>query len=346
MTVAAAVGNSTVNELQDLMAQACNGGISADALNACSNVSYSATADIPDLMGNPPNHHGISDVDNAIACFESIYGNRTIGIEGNAPISGANLVFEGYDGSPTGDNYAWYSLTWTSASTDIVIKVAPRAAVGFGICGYGSCFGAARINGGPYHFMLDLLDGKSLGRRDNQLMVEELECNLNIPVVFGTPTANDNCVGSVTPVITVNDAVSPVNNGIQHCRTWEASDNCGNTSQCTQCIRITCSNVANNSDGDRSIVPANETEGLSFNAYPNPFKSTVTIEFSSNITSQTLVEVYSMEGRKVATLWNGTTEGGASYKTEFNAAGLGDGIYMYRITSADRIINGKLTLIK
>jgi hypothetical protein len=53
-----------------------------------------------------------------------------------------------------------------------------------------------------------------------------------------------------------------------------------------------------------------------------------------------------MEGSKVATLFNENTEAGVAYKSEFDAKGLADGIYVYRIINGDHIINGKLTLIR
>jgi len=333
--------------LQDLIAQTCNSGISSDAAAACANTPYSIHADVPDVMGNPPNHHGIANVNTIISCFEQTYGNRTIEIDGNAPITFADLHFEGYDGSPTGDDYAWYSLTWTSTSTSVMIKMAPRASVGFGVCGYGSCYGAGAISGGPYHFMLELLDGKSLGRRDNQVMVDVLDCNLNLPVVFGAATATDNCDANPAIDITVLDAVSAVGqNAIQHCRTWTATDDCGNVSQCSQCIRIDCGNTANGEGNDSRSISEGNVEGVSYQAYPNPFKSSVTIEFTSETSAHSTIEIYTMTGKKVATLLNENTEAGSTYKSELNAEGLTDGIYMYRITNGGHIINGKLTLIK
>jgi hypothetical protein len=345
VATAALVGNSATNELQDLIAQTCYSGIGANALAACNGFSSFAFANVPDLMGNPPNHHGISNVDNAISCFESLYGNRTIELKGNAPISGFTLTFMGYSGSSTGDNYAWYTATWTSASDEVMLMVAGHAAVGFGPCGYGSCYGAGRISGGPYHFKLDLLDGKSLGNRDNQVMVSELDCDLNVPISFGTPTATDNC--SANPVINVvsTTVVSNSANSITHCRTWSATDDCNNQSTGTQCITVECPPPLAPSSGERSMQ-AEEVDGVIFQAYPNPFTSNVTIEFSSDISSYSTVEVYTLTGEKVATVFNQDTEAGNTYHANFNAKGLADGIYIYRITTGSQVINGKLTLMK
>ncbi|MEO5571383.1 MAG: T9SS type A sorting domain-containing protein, partial [Bacteroidia bacterium] len=86
---------------------------------------------------------------------------------------------------------------------------------------------------------------------------------------------------------------------------------------------------------------------LKVNAYPNPFNSTATIEFiSSARTTHTTVEIYSLSGNKITTLFDGEIDGGNIYKVEFNAKNLAEGIYVYRIISGDNVSNGKLILIK
>jgi len=150
VATAAAIGNNSLNELLNLNTQVCNGGISAAASAAC--VSFSppsnqAFANVTDNMGNPPNHHGIANVNDVITCFETDYGDRNIEMDGNSPISNFQITFDGYSGSNHQFNYAWYTITWTSTSTDVMIKLAGRAAMGGGSCGYGNCYGAGSING-------------------------------------------------------------------------------------------------------------------------------------------------------------------------------------------------------
>jgi hypothetical protein len=248
VATAANIGNNSVNELQNLLAQTCGTGISAPAAAACSNLTSFfppdnriAFANVPDNMGNPPNHHGIENVNDAIACFEAEYGDRNIEMRGNAPITSFSITFDGYSGGTNQFNYAWYTITWTSTSSDVMIKLAGRAAPGNDTCGYGSCFGAGSINGGPYHFKLELLDGYSVGNRDNQLMVDVDGCDPNIPVTFGTPNVSDNCDPNPGVTVTNSDNVTTNSDGsITHCRTWEATDACGNSSDCSQCITVSC----------------------------------------------------------------------------------------------------------
>jgi hypothetical protein len=146
-------------------------------LHATGHIAYFDADDAMDpLLGD--------DVAARIAAYEAVFGNRTVKIYGEAPFSALSMSFDGYSGS--GDMYADYTLTWTSASTSIVIEMAGHLAAGVdplgaGV-GYGEDRGSGSISGGPYHFKLEFLDDISLGSQDNQikagaiLMPEPLFC--------------------------------------------------------------------------------------------------------------------------------------------------------------------------
>jgi hypothetical protein len=173
IATAAAIGNGTTNELLNLQAQRCFGAISTAAASVCANLGTMShvTVNVPDVMGDPTTLLNIcggfppvpapQSVDTRIACFEGIYLDRFIDMYGNSAITSATLTFTGYDNG-NNDSYAEYTLTWTSASTDIVVLMAGRPAQSCtvsGCCGYGSGCGSGSVSGGPYHFILDLLDG-------------------------------------------------------------------------------------------------------------------------------------------------------------------------------------------
>ncbi|TBX70019.1 HYR domain-containing protein [Flavobacterium silvisoli] len=292
MATAASLGNGAVNELQNLINQQCDGMPAV-----CQNLTNTAYATLNDNMGNPPNHHGNANVNDVVAGFEQQYGNRQIEIKGNAPIANFNINFDGYSGTATGDNYAWYTVTWTSASSNVMIKLAGRAAQGHGSLGYGNCYGAGSVNGAPYHFKLEQLDGHSLGNRDNQVMVEKT-CDVNIPVEFDTPVVTDNCTSSqIVPVIVNADVITVDADGSKtHCRTWEATDGCGNTKTYTQCIKVMCSS-SDVAYKVSEMIEMGAAENLKVKVYPNPYTSDFNLSFTTSTNQKVSVTVYDMTGR-------------------------------------------------
>jgi Leucine-rich repeat (LRR) protein len=64
--------------------------------------------------------------------------------------------------------------------------------------------------------------------------------------------------------------------------------------------------------------------------YPNPFNPSTTIEYSLKRSENVRIELYTVLGQKVATLFSGPQNTG-SHKIEFNASDLPSGIYIYRI---------------
>ena len=83
------------------------------------------------------------------------------------------------------------------------------------------------------------------------------------------------------------------------------------------------------------------------NAFPNPFSGMASIEFMlDGFDSNVTLEVYSLTGSKVATLYNGYASADETYKVEFDGSSLTPGIYIYQINTGDNIYNDKLVLIK
>ncbi len=85
-------------------------------------------------------------------------------------------------------------------------------------------------------------------------------------------------------------------------------------------------------------------------AYPNPFNSTITIEFYLPKRSKVVAEIYDLLGRRIKTLadedysqgehllrWDGSNENGFTVSS---------GIYYLKIGSKNNIITAKLILIK
>jgi hypothetical protein len=110
----------------------------------------------------------------------------------------------------------------------------------------------------------------------------------------------------------------------------------------------TCSAIVSYTNREASvqdIIPV--ADGIEVNAYPNPFTSNATIEFqNTEANSHLVIELYSSTGNKIALLFDNDVEQGITYKAEVNAGNLAEGIYIYRITNGDLVINRKLILMK
>jgi hypothetical protein len=202
------------NLMQQLFVNQCGANIGpqastalCDALHNGGNIAF---ADAPDNMGavGGPNCGTTPDnVSSRVTAYEVVFGNRTVKLYGNSPFTGTpTLTFNGYS-QVCGDSHANYTLAWTSASTNLLVEMAGRLAVG-GVAGftdplaYGVGFGASNISGGPYHFKLNLLDGSSIGSQDNQIKGADIlipapqGCSIGIP---GETCTGTQVMFTVTP---------------------------------------------------------------------------------------------------------------------------------------------------
>lgn len=72
---------------------------------------------------------------------------------------------------------------------------------------------------------------------------------------------------------------------------------------------------------------------VSVNAYPNPFSTSTTIQFSASAADVVTLEVFTLKGEKVASLYNGKVEAKVVNTVKFHSSDLSDGIYMYKLTT-------------
>lgn len=80
-------------------------------------------------------------------------------------------------------------------------------------------------------------------------------------------------------------------------------------------------------------------------AYPNPFAGATTIRFETAESSEVRLAVYDVTGREVAVLVEGTVEAGTHAAT-FEARGLSNGLYVYRLQAGSRAETGRITLLR
>ncbi len=79
--------------------------------------------------------------------------------------------------------------------------------------------------------------------------------------------------------------------------------------------------------------------------YPNPFNPNTSIAFSMSRTGLVSLKVYDILGREVATLINDVMESG-THQTSWNAAGMGSGVYFYKMQSGSFSEMKKMILLK
>jgi hypothetical protein len=86
---------------------------------------------------------------------------------------------------------------------------------------------------------------------------------------------------------------------------------------------------------------------LQLSAYPNPFNEQVQISFALPTDERVRLEVVNVDGRIVATLFEGNTSKDETYQVTFKGENLPDGMYFYRlITESGEIHNRKLLLFR
>jgi Secretion system C-terminal sorting domain len=128
----------------------------------------------------------------------------------------------------------------------------------------------------------------------------------------------------------INSAVDAINRAFDGCRIFVSFSNVAPTGT----VRET--------DGEMS-----PSYDLSVKAYPNPFTQKASIEFSlTNAVENAVVEVYTLSGIKVATLFNQSVEANKSYIVELDGTSLAPGIYVYQVNTGDHVYTNKLILTR
>ncbi len=81
-------------------------------------------------------------------------------------------------------------------------------------------------------------------------------------------------------------------------------------------------------------------------SYPNPTSGPSQVVFVTAETGTTLVEVYDMNGRNVATLFNQVANANQEYRLDFDGNRLPNGVYIYRMTTNNETIIDKFMIAK
>ena len=102
-------------------------------------------------------------------------------------------------------------------------------------------------------------------------------------------------------------------------------------------------------DPETEIVagPNAEESDIYLFAYPNPFKSTATIEFSVPEDTRVTLDIYNLTGVKIGTLYEGFVTAGLKYNLEFEGTGhVRQATYVYVLRTNDAVSIGRLMMIR
>ncbi|MBD0257855.1 MAG: SprB repeat-containing protein, partial [Cytophagales bacterium] len=142
----------------------------------------------------------------------------------------------------------------------------------------------------------------------------------------------------------IADALDAINN----CYVDGTDQPCGYL----KCPPQPCGQCETNTATARTAVKAEAdiVGGLQIQASPNPFSEKATIQFSVTQTTEATVDVYSITGAKIGTLFKGKAEAGQVYKVEFKGVdargqGLKAGTYIYQLATPSSAKHGRLIFL-
>jgi hypothetical protein len=95
---------------------------------------------------------------------------------------------------------------------------------------------------------------------------------------------------------------------------------------------------------NKDIDLAPKTYSISQN-FPNPFNPSTVITYSIPVSSNVIINVYNVLGELIRTLVNENQEAGI-YKVNFDAQGLSNGVYFYKIQAGNYTETKKMLLLK
>ena len=90
-------------------------------------------------------------------------------------------------------------------------------------------------------------------------------------------------------------------------------------------------------------VPA--PEGYALSAYPNPFNPTTTIQYEVPATGPIKLDVFDVQGRRVASLVDHVQTAGR-HTVLFDASDLSSGTYIYRLETEGHVLTNTILLVK
>jgi len=164
-------------------------------------------------------------------------------------------------------------------------------------------------------------------------------------------SAYDNCGGKVYVYFLYDKYSSYYCPKIIY-RYYKAVDECGNYSTCYQKIYVGYDDVTTKKateSGTESLKGAQVQQAataLKVEARPNPFKQKVQFLLTSPQDGQGSLELYDLQGRKVATAWSGNVIKGQTITVNYVAPATLQGLLTYRFTVGKQVVHAKIISLK
>ncbi len=88
------------------------------------------------------------------------------------------------------------------------------------------------------------------------------------------------------------------------------------------------------------------TPGSAIASQPNPTEGQSNVTFTVIEDSYTTLEVYDMSGRMVDAIFTGNAQANNDYRFEFDGSSLPNGVYIYRLTTENEVVNEKFIIAR
>jgi hypothetical protein len=138
----------------------------------------------------------------------------------------------------------------------------------------------------------------------------------------------------------INQAVSSINEGFDECRIFIGWD----VKPCS--VPTTKVNLGGSGIVTTPGITADAITKLTVSAYPNPFVDKVNFVIASPVSGKASLEVYSIFGQKLQTVFEGYLTAGRSQVVEFRPGAIAAGTLVYRFTINGKQVTGKVISTK
>jgi hypothetical protein len=108
------------------------------------------------------------------------------------------------------------------------------------------------------------------------------------------------------------------------------------STMCNNCTSVNVKNLAVESPG---IITGS---GAVLKNYPNPFSDKTTVNFMLPEAGHVTIDVFNLSGKLVQSLYNGDVNMNQEYTVEFDGSTLSKGLYIYKMTTNNEVVTGKM----